>query len=342
MLYTPLSTAAQTAYASLASASRLEDVRTVAMLPGSFSRKVVKGKTYWYYQTPDLTGKQIQMFLGRASDELTELIERHRQGDDKVVHLRQLTRQAMAAGCPGVVPAHAKIIERLADAGFFQAGGILVGTHVYMAYQNYLGVRWQSAAQTVDLDFAHAGRNVSVAIPSGVTMDMGREIEALKMGFVPVKSLTTYVKSDEPDLQIDFVTCLHRGGDTPVLIKALNATMQPLKFMEFSMEAPIQVTLLAQRGPITVNAPPPEKYALHKLLVHGERPQNMRVKASKDLAQAATLIDYLARHDADLLKETWVELMSRGPGWRSRAVQGLKALNAQYPEVETSALLEYH
>lgn len=340
MLYTSLSTAAQTAYASLASASRLEDVRTVAELPGSFSKKLVKGNEYWYYQTPDLTGRQIQIFLGCASDELTKLIALHRSGDDKKVHLRQLTRQAIAAGCPSIVPAHAKIIERLADAGFFRAGGILVGTHVYMAYQNYLGIRWQSAAQTLDLDFAHAGRNVSVAIPSDVTMDMGSEIEALKMGFVPVKSLTTYVKSDEPDLQIDFVTCRHRGGDTPVLIKALNATMQPLKFMEFSMEAPIQVTLLAQRGPITVNAPPPEKYALHKLLVYGERPQKMRIKATKDLAQAASLIDYLAKNDSELLSQTWRGLIGQGPGWRSRAIEGLKALKELYPGVDTSALLE--
>ena len=338
MLYIPLSTAAETAYASLASASRLEDVRTVAELPGSFSRKVVKGKEYWYYQTPDLTGKQMQIFLGLASEALTKLIDLHRSGDDKKVHLRQLTRQAIAAGCPSIVTAHAKIIERLADAGFFRAGGILVGTHVYMAYQNYLGIRWQSGAQTVDLDFAHAGRNVSVAIPSDVTMDMGSEIEALQMGFVPVKSLTTYVKSDEQDLQIDFVTCRHRGGDTPVLVKALNATMQPVKFMEFSMEAPIQVTLLAQRGPITVNAPPPEKYALHKLLVYGERPQNMRVKAGKDLDQAASLIDYLVGHDSEVLREIWDELVNRGAGWRSRAMQGLKAVEERYPDVDTSVL----
>ena len=338
MLYTTLSTNAQTAYAALSSASRLEDVRTVAELPGSFSRKLIKGKAYWYYQTPDMTGKQIQIFLGSASDDLSELIALHRSGDAKKVHLRQLTRQAIAAGCPAIVPTHAKIIERLSDAGFFRAGGILVGTHVYMAYQNYLGVRWQSAAQTVDLDFANAGRNVSVAIPSDVTMDMGSEIEALKMGFVPVKSLTTYVKSDERDLQIDFVTCRHRGGDTPVLIKALNATMQPLKFMEFSMEAPIQVTLLAQRGPTTVNAPPPEKYALHKLLVFGERPQAMRVKASKDLDQAASLIAYLTEHDAELLGESWQQLLARGPGWRSRAIEGLTAMKVRYPDVDTSVL----
>lgn len=338
MLYAPLTTAAQTAYASLKSASMLESVRSIASVPGSFSRKPIKGRDYWYYQVPDLTGKQKQIFLGLATDELTALIDQHRRGDDGKTHLRQLTRQALAVGCPAIVASHAKIIERLADAGFFQAGGILVGTHVYMAYQNYLGVRWASAAQTVDLDFAHAGRNVSVAIPSDVTMDMGSEIEALKMGFVPVASLTTYVKSDEQDLQIDFVTSLHRGGDTPVLIKSLNATMQPLKFMEFSMEAPIQITLLAQRGPITVNAPPPEKYALHKLLVHGERPQEMRVKASKDLDQAASLIEVLAEHDADLLGETWADLIGRGPGWRSRALEGLEAMRRRYPELDTRML----
>lgn len=338
MFYTALSTVAQTAYAALASASRLEDSRTVAELPGSFSKKVVKGKEYWYYQTPDLTGKQMQIFLGSASEELTRLIEQHRRGDGKKQHLRQLTRQAIAAGCPSIVPSHAKIIERLADAGFFRAGGILVGTHVYMAYQNYLGIRWQSAAQTADLDFAHAGRNVSVAIPSDVTMDMGSEIEALQMGFVPVRSLTTYVKSDEQDVQIDFVTCMHRGGDTPVLIKTLNATMQPLKFMEFSMESPIQISLLAQRGAITVNAPPPEKYALHKLMVYGERSQSMRVKASKDLDQAASIIAYLSVNDADLLEESWQSLVRRGPGWRSRAESGLAALTKRYPALDASML----
>jgi len=34
------------------------------------------------------------------------------------------------------------------------------------------------------------------------------------MGFVPVKSLTTYVKSDEQDLQIDFVTYVDRLNQT--------------------------------------------------------------------------------------------------------------------------------
>lgn len=340
MLHTPQSTAAQTVFSSISSATLMQTVRTIASVPGSFSQKRIKNKLYWYYQTPDLTGKQMQIFIGLVTDELSALVNLHRHGDTQKNHLKSLARQAVAVGCPHLQPTHAKIIERLADAGFFQAGGILVGTHVFMAYQNYLGIQWASSAQTLDLDFAHAGRNVSIAIPSGVQMDMGSTIDALKMGFVPVKSLITYVKSDETDLQIDFVTSQHRGGDAPVLVKALIATMQPLKFMEFSMEEPIQMTLLFQQGSILVNVPPPEKYALHKLLVHGERPQNMRVKALKDLEQAAALIEYLGERDADALSKAWLNLTSRGPGWRLRAMEGLHALQKVHPEIDTSALAE--
>ncbi|MHB8949300.1 MAG: hypothetical protein ACYC4S_09570 [Rhodoferax sp.] len=64
----------------------------------------------------------------------------------------------------------------------------------------------------------------------------------------------------------------------------------------------------------------------------------MRVKATKDLAQAASLIDYLAKNDAELLMETWNGLISRGPGWRSRAIEGLRALKERHPQVDTSAL----
>ncbi len=338
MLFMSQTTAAHTAFAALSSASLLGAVRNVAQLPGSFSQKQIKGVAYWYYQASDLLGGQKQIFVGRATDALTALVNQHRRGDAATLHMRQLARQCIAAGCPFIAPAHAKILTRLADAGFFQAGGILVGTHVFMAYQNYLGVQWASSAQTLDLDFAHAGKNVSIAVPSDVVMDMGSVIESLEMGFVPVQSLTTYVKSDETDLQIDFVTSMHRGGDTPVLIKSLNATMQPLKFMEFSMAAPVQISILSNRGAIFVNAPPPEKYAVHKLLVHGERPQNMRIKAAKDLNQAATLIEYLTSNDADALAEGWVDLIGRGPGWLSRAEVGLAALRKSYPQLDTRLL----
>lgn len=342
MFYRSQSASAQAAYAAVSGAALLANVRTVASLPGSFSTKKVKGKDYVYYQVPDLTGKQTQVYVGPASPTLDALIQEHRASPQMAAqtHLRQLTRVALAAGCSALVPTHAKIISRLADAGFFQAGGILIGTHVYLAYQNLLGVHWATGAQTQDLDFAHPGKNVSLALPSSLQMDTPAAIDSLKMGFVPVKSLTTYVKSDEPDLQLDFVTTLHRGGDKPVKIKALNVNMQPLKFLEFSMENPIQMVLLSNTGPIIVNAPPPEKYAVHKLLIYGERPQAQRTKAGKDLDQAASLIEYLAENDAAALTAAWQDLKSRGPGWISRANEGRDALQRRHPELDLSSLTD--
>ncbi|MET0964741.1 MAG: GSU2403 family nucleotidyltransferase fold protein [Noviherbaspirillum sp.] len=41
-----------------------------------------------------------------------------------------------------------------------------------------------------------------------------------------------------------------------------------------------------------VNLPAPERYAIHKLLVYGERPVSERAKSRKDLLQAASLASY--------------------------------------------------
>ena len=58
------------------------------------------------------------------------------------------------------------MIKRLADYGFFRAGGLLIGTHPFIGIGNVLGVRWADSQRTQDVDFAHAGRNVSIALPA--------------------------------------------------------------------------------------------------------------------------------------------------------------------------------
>ena len=86
--------------------------------------------------------------------------------------------------------------------------------------------------------------------------------------------------------------------------------------------------------------PAPERYAAHKLLIFGERPEAQRTKANKDLAQAASLIKYLTDNDPESLAEAWSDLISRGPGWRRRAEQGLSAMSAVYPDLDVSVLSE--
>ncbi len=335
--FTDMSAAAQAAFAGLDTAARQREIqRCVADLPGGFARKLVNGRPYWYYQAKSPDGAPIQTYLGPDDAPTRALIDSHKNGahEEAAKALLRLTRAAVEMGCSQVPIKHGRVINRLSDHGFFRAGDMLVGTHAFMAYQNLLGVTWQGSAMTLDLDSTHAGRNISIALRPGIKVDTRKAIESLEMGFIPIQSQTTYKKADEPDFDIDFLTSVGRTGDAPVHIASMNVTLQPLKFMELSLEDPLTTTLLWRNGPVVVNLPRPQRYAVHKLLVYGERPQNMRKKASKDLAQAAALLDCLLEMDSDLIHDVWRQTLSRGKGWHSRLDQGLKALCRQYPPLK--------
>lgn len=336
-LYREFSLAAQTAFAGLDDAARQADLnRSIADLPGGFARKMVSGKAYWYYQVKDPDGKLRQSYVG-PDDVLTQtLIQRHADPAHKLARqqLVRMTRAAMELGCADIPPKHARVIERLADSGLFSAGGILVGTHAFLAYQNIFGVRWSAGAATLDLDFAHAGRNVSLALPENLKLDTAAAIDSLQMGFIPNQARTSFRKADEPEFDLDFLTSRGRSGEKPVAVPRLNLTMQPLRFMELSLQDPMRATLIARSGPIVVNLPRPQRYALHKLLVYGERSQAQRTKARKDIAQAAALMDYLLTHDTEEIAAMWADVNSRGPGWRKRLKQGFEAMDAAYAECE--------
>jgi len=295
-------------------------------------KKNDKGRDYWYYQQKQPDGRVQQVFVGPDDVKTRSLIERHGAADAEEAYagLRRLARAAIELGCAEIPLKHGRVIGRLLDHGFFKAGGLLVGTHAFLAYQNMFGVRWDAGAFTVDLDFAHAGKNITLAMASNVEVDAARAIESLEMGFIPVMRGTAYKKPDEPDFDLDFLTTFGRAGDAPVFVPALNLSMQPLKFMEFSLEAPMKATLLYRNGPLVVNVPRPERYVWHKLIVYGERPREMRGKANKDLIQAACLLDYLLENDGELVREAWDDAIGRGPGWSQRLREGWEGLNTKF------------
>ena len=329
-----LPAAAQAAFAGLDTAARQAELsRSVANLPGGFAMKRDGARGYWYYQVKMPNGQPQQVYVGPDDEPTRRLMADHADPHKRLAQsgLVRMARAAVAYGCAEIPLKHARVIGRLGDYGFFSAGGILVGTHSFLAYQNHFGVRWTAGAFTLDLDFAHAGRNLSIAFPSNLTLDAKPTIDSLNIGFIPVQSNTTFKKLDEPDFDLDFLTTMGRAGDEPVYLAALNLTLQPLKFMELSLEDPMRATLLTRNGPLVVNLPQPHRFALHKLIVHGERPVAQRVKANKDLAQAGALIDYLLDNDGDELIRTWEDVVGRGPGWARRLLAGWRALEKAQP-----------
>jgi len=336
--FTDLSLSAQTAYAQLFDAANAVELsRSVANLAGSFAQKTVKGRVYWYFQHADLAGISRQLYVGPDTPEVRKLVElrAHAPGADA---LRALARSAIALGCQPLVARHFRVIRRLLDHGFFKAGGVLVGTHAFLAYGNLLGVSWGDASRTQDVDFAHAGKSVSIALPANIEVDVHRAIESLEMGFLPISSLAgkagaTYLNPKEPDFRLDFLTPRHRGGDTPIEHPQLRVTLQPLRFIEYPLENVVQVAIFSAEGTGVVNVPHPARYALHKLLVYGERSGSYIQKANKDLAQAAALLAWFKIYRPWEVEEAWQDRLDRGKGWGGRVAHGMKVLDRWAPEL---------
>jgi hypothetical protein len=215
-LYESLSLTAQTAYAQLFDAvQRAELARSVSSLQGSFASKQVKGKTYWYFQHTDVSGRLRQIYVGPDTAQTRALIGEHDRGA-ATQGIQRLVNAAVALDCEPVLLTHFRVIRRLADYGFFNAGGVLVGTHAFLAYGNMLGVRWGETSRTQDVDFAHAGKQMAIALPGDLHVDAHAAIESLRMGFLPVLTIAgraggSYAAPSDPDFQLDFLMVAERA-----------------------------------------------------------------------------------------------------------------------------------
>ncbi|MFO1339528.1 MAG: nucleotidyltransferase domain-containing protein [Burkholderiaceae bacterium] len=341
-LYAELPLTAQTAFAELVDETRSLELDVLAGLKGSFSRRTIRGHSYVYFGYRDVDGRQRMSYVGPANERVNALVAKF--GEVKAP--RRLAPQAQAAAALGnaaTLPKHFRVVRQLAAYGFFRAGGVLIGTHAFVAMANMLGVRWADAQRTQDVDFAHAGKNVSVALPADLRLSVHDALTSLEMGLLPIsefsgKTGAQYRNPADPELRLDFVTAAGRGGSV-VVMDQLGLALEPLKFMEFSLEGTTQTALFSREGACLVNIPAPERYAVHKLIVHGERPVAERGKAVKDLAQAAALAQwYLGNAGAASFNTAWRDALGRGKGWRQRAIQGRDAMLTRYPFLDRPEL----
>lgn len=331
--YSELSIAAQTAFAQLQDAA-VALPRSAATLHGSFTAKTVRARKYWYFAFRE-GGQVRQVYVGPDEPRVRALAESQRAASDGDA-LKAQARACLAQGATALVPAHLRVVIRMSDFGFFAVGGVLVGTHAFAGYANMLGLRWTGGDKTADVDLAMPGKNVSIALPGVPDLNLHDALSTFEAGFVPTqagdKGGSTYVLKGDPNFQVDFLTTLGRGGEKPKKLSVLGVTAQPLKFLDYVLEDPTQTVVLDTTGNhCVVNVPAPARYAVHKLIVHGERSVRFRTKARKDLEQAAALFDYFAAHDRKALVEAWKDAFERGPGWRSRLKEGLRAVEAVHP-----------
>lgn len=314
-------------------------VRNAKSLRGSFAKKTVKGRDYWYYQFTDIDGSNKQVYVGPESGRVRELIDAAHKEPVNDEHLKASIAAAIKAGYATTPPKQFKIISRLADYGFFAAGGVLAGTHAFIAIGNLLGVRWTDGDSTMDVDFAHAGKHIAIALPSNIKVDLFDAIESLEMGFVPLSAFNgnqggSYINPETKEERIDFLTPLTGLSTEPVFIQEIGIALQPLKFMELSLGRVDRSAILSStgNGAVAINVPDPALFAVHKLIVSAER-GSANPKSTKDVMQAAAIISFYLDHDSKAIADAWRETLARGPGWKKRMNDGLGRMASLYPDL---------
>jgi len=151
------------------------------------------------------------------------------------------------------------------------------------------------------------------------------------MGFLPVPQLdprkpSTSFKIRGKGLRLDLLTPLRgRRPQGPVTIPRLNAAAQPVPFLDFLITRPVRGAIVDSGG-ILVNVPDPSRFALHKLIISGERVTVMHTKREKDLRQESQVFSILIEERPGDVHLAWEEIQREGKGLAKRVKVGVVAL----------------
>ena len=306
----------QTVYAELLERSiRLEAEDALGIAgSGSFVRKEVKGRCYWYLQKSEGRRKR-QLYLGPDSQPLREWMERVKEEresmQDQVDSVHRLCAMITAGGVAAESAAIVKVLEILRGAQVFRLGGVLVGTVAYRCLGTALGVRLAaSAVRTEDVDIAHEP-DLAVGLSPAVDREsVADRLLGAAEGFQPIPGLDSRRASASfsvrsLDLRVDFLVPVRgRDPEGPVLVPALGLSATPVRFLEYLIESPIRAVVVGPRA-VLVSVPQPARFAFHKLHTSTRRTAAFQTKAHKDLAQASSLLEALAVDRPDDLVAAW-------------------------------------
>ena len=338
-----LSESVSTLYAELLDQSILAaaEEATRGVPSGTFTSKNIKGKTYWYLQRSEGENKR-QTYIGADSPALNSWMQqvrekRHANKAD-MSQRRRLCAMLAAGGATTESAAVIKVLQLLSEARVFQLGGVLIGTLAFRTLANVLGVRFdQSALRTQEVDIAQdPAIGVALARESSA-VDLDKILTEADLGFQSIPTLdrknpSTSFKIRGRDLRVDLLTPMRgRESSAPIYLPAYNLSAQPLRFLEYLIETPIQATVIATDA-VLVNLPDPARFALHKLWTSCKRSPAFQTKARKNLLQASQLLEVLLEDRPSDVIAAWEALKN----YRGVKKKVLDAATRIEPEVKKS------
>jgi hypothetical protein len=325
----------QTLYSELVQRCLDESFTSEFSSNGRFVPVEVKGKKYWYFDTPkvDAAG-QDRRYVGPVDDsEITKRVEAFKDLKADLKGRRRLvstlTREAYL---PRPLLKTGQVVAQLANAGFFRLRGVLIGTVAYQCYSAVLGQRLDAVAMlTGDADFAQF-REISVAVGDSIPpiLEVLRGVDSTFREIpnqVDGRVSTQFVSRDK--FKVEFLTPNQWSDDQagkPVPMPALGgAAALPLRFLDYLIYHPIRAVMLHGAG-VPVLIPTPERYAIHKLIVGSRRKvdRDGTAKSAKDRLQAKSIIEAMIanRQHADLAS-AFMEAWDRGDHWRAAIRQSI-------------------
>lgn len=315
----------QTAYSTLL--EKVQSSRFARLNQVGFVRKTLQGKDYWYCQYTDMSGARRQRYMGLDSPTLQEKIDssRREQSESSTIlsERKRLVAMVIAGNGNPEKGRPARIIEKLSDAGVFDAGGLLIGSYAFACYGNLLGVTLEGwMRRTEDMDIAY-DRSIEV----GLSCDVKADVQSAAPEMVESKQINPWVTPYDmvaPDgFKLEFLTSrLDASHKEPVHIERFGIHALPLQFLEFIMENSVQAVVLYGAG-VLVNVPDPARFAIHKLAISQLRSHANPEKRRKDVAQASAVIGYL---------------LDENPGALLLATDAAKALGSTFESLVRSGV----
>lgn len=315
---------------------KVDDSALVTLTGGTFTSKTIHGKRYWYYQARTLSG-QVQKYLGKEDAALLAKIAQAKTARDQTQSIlterRRLVAMLMVSGATPEKGRPAKILEKMADAGLFSAGGVLVGSFAFACYGNMLGVMLDtSLSRTEDMDFS-VERELEIGLQRNMKQDLVTAVPDLATP-TQINPWVVPFEMKSPDgFKIEFLTTKSGAHDkAPVLIERFGIHAQPLDFMDYLIEDTQRAVVLNGAG-IPVSVPNPARYAVHKLAISQLRPIGEQAKVAKDIRQASALISVLAEDNPGALLLAVEAASARNDGMLSLIKRGRNQLE---PHIRTA------
>ncbi len=303
----PLPLNALTLYADL-----MQSSGPASIAPASVSIRTIDGKRHAYAVANDGNTRP-QRYLGPADDPTTQAqIRTFKSAAASAKRRRTTVSMLKRAGLAAPTLVTGRLLEVVANSGYFERGMTLVGTAAYQTYAPIVAHHLSNA----NLMTSDADLSVAEFIPAGGEEDflsvLRRADPTFEAEWNIGDKLPKAFKASSNDFLVELLTKHGRGRTSPVPVKSIGASAIPLVFQEYLAADAIDVIALYGSG-VRVRVPAPARYAVHKLMLATRRKD--AAKRLKDLAQAQELVEVLLATEPLALEDALDDARSRGKEW---------------------------